>query len=112
MIDLERERILTLAQAREYLPRRRGAQPAATTVWRWIVKGSRGVTLDGLRTPSGWITSVEAIGRFLAALAALDRGEKLRDPADQVDAGRERQTWASDFLDRHRVGERFRRGSA
>lgn len=109
MIDLKRERVLTLAQAREHLPRRRGKQPAATTVWRWIVKGSRGVTLDGLRTPSGWVTSVEAISRFLAVLAALDRGEKLRDPAADVEQERQRRAWASDYLDRKRVGERFRR---
>lgn len=72
MIDLTNETPLTLTRATKYVPARRGHRVAPSTVWRWIVYGHKGVKLEGLRTPAGWFTSVEALGRFFAELAADD----------------------------------------
>ena len=69
MIDLERETLVPFGAAAKYVPRRRGRKVAATTLWRWITAGFRGVRLEGLRTPAGWATTVQAVQRFLAELA-------------------------------------------
>ena len=43
-------------------------------VVRWIIRGTRGVHLDGVHNPIvGWQSSIAAAERFRAALAACDR---------------------------------------
>jgi hypothetical protein len=97
-IDLERETLLTLCQAKRLLPCRRGKGPAPTTVYRWIVRGYRGVRLEALRTPAGWATTAAAVARFLATLAELDRGA-ARDVPAEADARRRSREWAERVLD-------------
>lgn len=71
-IDMEREKLLTMSEATAYVPKRNGRKVHSTTIWRWVRYGSKGVFLDGLRTPSGWVTSVEAISRFMVELTRQD----------------------------------------
>jgi hypothetical protein len=60
--------------------------PSAVT--RWLMKGvqlrdgSR-IYLDGARTPGGWIVAASAVDRFLAALTADARGEKVKTGIDR-----------------------------
>ncbi len=86
MIDLDRETLLTPAQAVRYVPTRRGGRKVSRiTVWKWMVHGHRGVYLDGLKQPGGWMTSKEALQRFFAALAEAERERKR--PRERAMAG-------------------------
>lgn len=69
MIDIETESLLTFSQAAAEQPcRREGKRVSTVTLWRWSTRGSGGVILETLQTPSGRITSREAIARFFLAL--------------------------------------------
>ncbi len=65
------ERLLTLTEAAKLLPRLNGKRIATTTLWRWATSGIRGVRLETRRLGRRVVTSVEALDRFSAALAAL-----------------------------------------
>jgi hypothetical protein len=75
MIDIGTETLLTFAQAAAEMPRRRqGKRVSVVTIWRWTKQGSHGIVLETLETPSGKITSKEALARFLQALTELRQG--------------------------------------
>lgn len=94
MIDLGREETITLAQAAKLLPRRRGKKVHASTLWRWAKYGVRGRKLDALLTPSGYLTSVEAVARFFASLADLEAGK----PVAVEQKAPPQRSWADDVL--------------
>jgi hypothetical protein len=64
--------MLTMAQAaRRFPPARLGRPVSPATVWRWCRKGVRvpgggTVYLECVRLSGRWLTSVEAISRFVA----------------------------------------------
>lgn len=73
-----------IAQAIERLSREANWYPVADfrsqlgkpkdTIIRWIVHGFRGVYLDAVKTPDrGWVTSPEAVKRFMSEKAALPK---------------------------------------
>jgi hypothetical protein len=70
--DLTRETLLSLAQAaRRFPPYRLGRPVSPATIWRWcrrgvIVPGDGIVYLECVRLSGRWLTSVEAISRFVA----------------------------------------------
>ena len=70
--DLTRETLLTLAQAARLFPPARLGRPVnASTIWRWCRKGVRVegigiVRLECVRVSGRWLTSEEAISRFVA----------------------------------------------
>jgi Protein of unknown function (DUF1580) len=66
---LQTERLVSLEEARQYLPGRRGGRPNRRTVWRYAVHGLTGVRLESLRVGFCHLTSVEACERFTAAVA-------------------------------------------
>jgi hypothetical protein len=69
MIDIGSETLLTLSQAAAGQPcRRQGKRVSTVTLWRWATRGSGGVILETLQTPSGRVTSREALQRFFEAL--------------------------------------------
>jgi hypothetical protein len=71
--DLTRETLLSLAQAaRRFPPYRRGRPVNPSTIWRWCrqgvqVPGVGVVKLECVRLSGRWLTSEEAISRFVAA---------------------------------------------
>jgi Protein of unknown function (DUF1580) len=66
---IETELHLTFSQAASEQPRRRqGKKVSTVTFWRWATRGSGGIILETLQTPSGRVTSREAIARFFLAL--------------------------------------------
>lgn len=82
MIDIATERLLNLNEAAKLLPSARKGRPVhPATIWRQIASGK----LEGLHVGNRWITSVEAIQRYLeeqteAALRKIGRhpkGERL-----------------------------------
>jgi hypothetical protein len=62
------EGLITMPQAAKLLPKWGGKSPACFTVIRYITRGLCGVRLEGRRMPTGWVTSVAAIQRFVDAL--------------------------------------------
>jgi hypothetical protein len=65
---LSSEHRVTLCEAAKRTPGR----PDASTLWRWCRKGHRGVRLEYLRFGRRIFTSIEALDRFAAAVAAMD----------------------------------------
>ncbi len=64
------ENVLTVHQARVELGQVLGRRPDKSTVIRWITRGCYGSRLDGVRVGRDWITSTEAISRFVVARTA------------------------------------------
>ena len=53
-------------------PRPDGRRVGTSTIYRWTLRGVRGVVLESARAPFGRITSVEAVERFIARLNHAD----------------------------------------
>ncbi len=87
MIDIQREKLITLSEAAKFVPRRRrGRKVSTSTIYRWASKsGLRGTRLLTIRAGGAMCTSVEALQRFFDALIALDR-ESSRDTVDDHSA--------------------------
>jgi hypothetical protein len=72
LVDLTRETMLTLAQAARRFPSFRLGRPVnPATIWRWChegvkLPGDEVVKLECVRVSGRWLTSVEAISRFVA----------------------------------------------
>ena len=65
MINLEHETVLTFGDAANHLPRRRkGKKTHKATIYRWAMRGYRGVKLETLRVGGTLCTSLEALQRF------------------------------------------------
>jgi excisionase family DNA binding protein len=73
MIDLAKEKLLTLESAAERLLVTKSA------IYRWITSGSDGVRLDAAKIGGVWRTSEEAIQRFSDYLT-----EKARGPSSSI----------------------------
>jgi len=100
--DLTLELLLSLAQAaRRFPPYRRGRPVNPSTIWRWCrqgvkVPGGSIVKLECVRLSGRWLTSQEAISRFVAAQTppgdtearSTPRSPKMRQRASER-AGRE-----------------------
>ncbi len=104
MIDLASESSLSLYQAARLLPPGRGDRPVTIScILRWILHGSRGpsgemVKLEAVRLGSRWVTSREALQRFVEALTPT---QAPRAAAPQTPAKRRRSaSRASGALDR------------
>jgi Protein of unknown function (DUF1580) len=82
MIELEKERLISLSEAAKLFPAGRyGSKPHTSTIWRWITSGVKGVRLKSVVLPRGRATSKEAVQRFLRALTEqADRNHPFRSP--------------------------------
>lgn len=56
-------------------PRHIPGRPHVSTVWRWMTRGCRGITLESIVCAGRRFTSLEAIERFVAATTAAAAGE-------------------------------------
>ena len=96
-IRIETETPIPLAQVAHLpcIPRRRGktGRLHPSTVWRWALKGVRGVRLEVVRVGGTLCTSAQALQRFFDRLAdATPAGGGPRaNPAAPDQAGVERQ---------------------
>jgi hypothetical protein len=67
------ETLITLAQAAAlpWIPRRRGRSGRlhVSTMWRWALKGIRGIKLEVVKVGGTLCTSAEALQRFFDRLA-------------------------------------------
>jgi hypothetical protein len=78
-MSLLAETSITLAQASHRLPTR----PALSTLWRWRTKGVRGVKLETALVGGRRVTSIEALERFVAAIALTETGSAVVIPAKE-----------------------------
>lgn len=69
MLSITAETLLSLKQARNEFANR----PSLPTLWRWILRGTKGIRLESVRIGGRRYTSVEAIARFMEATAKADR---------------------------------------
>ena len=82
MLAIGKERTVSLEQAAKSLPGWNGRSINASTVWRWIVHGTRAidgtvVCLEAIKVGGRWITTLEALDRFLSASNARAEGNAL-----------------------------------
>ena len=63
MIDHKKEKLIPFEECGELLP----GNPSRCTLYRWILKGTRGVKLETMVCGSKRFVSVEAVERFIAA---------------------------------------------
>jgi hypothetical protein len=76
MIDVANEDVIPLSAAAREVPNRdAGRGVNISTVWRWALKGSRGVKLETAFVGGIRMTSREALQRFYAAVTAVANGE-------------------------------------
>jgi hypothetical protein len=104
------EKLIGLAAATLLVPGHRANQHVAVeTLWRWVVKGAKATTgtrvkLEACRVGSRWLTSAEAVGRFVENLTAASiesdgEGEKNEPPVTTPAARTRRAKAASAELD-------------
>jgi hypothetical protein len=94
VIDITNDTILSLPQAGRMLPPGRGNRPVTLScLMRWILRGARSpsgelVRLEAVRLGKRWVTSTEAMQRFVEALTPRLAGTAptLRPPAMRLRA--------------------------
>lgn len=70
MIDITKERVVSLDEARQMLPRRRGGKiPDKSCLYRWTTIGCRGELLSWIQVGATRCTSAEAMADFFARLS-------------------------------------------
>jgi len=74
-LDFAKEQAITLAEVPQHVPKRRGKKVHYSTVYRWATKGARGRLLESVLIGGLRYTTVEAVGRFLAAKPAVSHRE-------------------------------------
>jgi len=81
MIDINREQLITLAEAAGRVPSsRRGKKVHVGTPVRWHKHGIRGVKLECVRIGASLMTSVEALQRFAERLSAAQEANSTIPP--------------------------------
>ena len=76
-MSLLREDVLTLsAAARRFPGHRANTRMNPSAIWRWIITGAKSldgrvVKLEAFRAGSRWLTTVQALERFVDALSTV-----------------------------------------
>lgn len=92
MIDSTLETVFPLAEAPEYLPRRRrGRKVHISTLHRWATSGCRGVVLEVISVGATKCTSREALQRFFERLTTRSGGVASAAPAPLRSAAKRRR---------------------
>lgn len=68
--NLSGEQLVAVPEVPDYLPTRRGKKLHISTVYRWVLKGTRGKVLDSALLGGIRYTSLEALERFLGTSTA------------------------------------------
>ena len=61
------EDVLTLKQAAVEIKNLTGQKPDRATLHRWVLRGVGGVKLEACRIGPTWVTSMQAMNRFIVA---------------------------------------------
>src|SRR5262249_31811722 len=96
-LQLLSEQLISLPQAARRIPPYRGGRTNPSTIFRWVTKGVRLpdsslLGLEGIRLAGRWITSSEAVDRFIAAQnsACNPNGDEPRRPAVRTPGQRQK----------------------
>ena len=81
MIDIKYEKPLSFPAIKKLHP----AHPSLATIWRWSLKGLRGVRLETIKVGGRRYTTLEAIDRFSARLTDLQTPDKAGTPKRRYD---------------------------
>lgn len=73
MINADTEQLIPFVDAPEVIP----GHPDLSQVYRWAMRGLRGVKLEFIRIGGRRFTSKEALNRFYAALTEADQREAV-----------------------------------
>ena len=97
MLDISLEKPLSLAEACQIIPpARNGRRTHISTVVRWLTVGAKGphgerIRLEGQRLGGRWLTSAEAIGRFMERLTPVFNDDSAdAQPAPRTPGQRQR----------------------
>jgi len=74
--DLRDDQPLSLPDAADYLGKLTGRKPHVSTLWRWCLKGCKGVRLDSICIGGKRFVTVAAIEKFIEASTALRDGQR------------------------------------
>jgi hypothetical protein len=61
------ETVRTVPQAINLIHEATGLRPDKATICRWLQRGRQGIRLEGCKIGTQWVTSEEAITRFIVA---------------------------------------------
>ena len=81
MIDTSKELLLSMNEAQSEFP----IEPSTPTLWRWVLKGTRGVVLESIKIGGRRFTSKQAIERFIAASSVQPNRSMRGRPAKSLD---------------------------
>jgi hypothetical protein len=79
--DLREDQPLSLPDAADYLGKLTGRKPHVSTLWRWCLRGCKGVRLDSLCIGGKRFVTATAIERFIEASTA-SRAAPPEQPCD------------------------------
>jgi len=94
MIDTQSEELLSLAKLAREVPSRSGRGVQVSTIWRWCIKGCKGVRLESVVCGSIRFSSREALHRFFAATTAA--ADSITAPVTRTSKQRERAIAAAE----------------
>ena len=81
VIDLTKEKVISLSKATRLLPKRRqGKKPHVSTLYRWAGSGLKGVQLETIQVGGTLCTSREALQRFFQRLGDKNRPSVASPP--------------------------------
>lgn len=104
MIDLRNlseERPMSLHEAAAYIGKLTGSpNPNISTLWRWCLKGCKGVKLDSICIGSKRYVTVSAIARFIEARS------RTESPATPAPTAVNPTPQASPYVERHATRRR------
>jgi hypothetical protein len=83
--DFLGDRLITLREVANYLPRRRGRKVHYSTVFRWVTKGARGRVLRSILVGGVRFTSVEALEQFLNTPSAASPRDFSSDDSAAIE---------------------------
>lgn len=101
------EPVMTFVEAAGWLERRFGRRPNVATIWRWAIKGIRGVRLRTISLGRYRYTSESALERFITETSGAlpgERGPTQREP-EAGDAERKPDFTASEQANAQRRRE-------
>lgn len=78
MIDVQSEEVVSIREATGHVPKRNGKKVAVSTVWRWAMRGVRGIRLETIVIGGTRRTSLEALQRFFENVTAAADGTAPR----------------------------------
>lgn len=79
------EELLSLNELAMRLPKINGRRPVTSTIWRWCLKGVRGVRLEHVRRGRVIATSLQSVDRFslhLASHLVANHQDRMVGPRD------------------------------